>query len=51
VQLSLPHSAAVSALDDAALATIPVQPSMLHSAAVRASELPKQALGQARQAH
>ena len=51
MQLNLPHNTTVSALDDAALATTPVQPSMLHSAAVRASELPKQALGQARQAH
>ena len=50
-QCSLPHGAAASAPDDAASAATSVQPSMPHSAAVRASELPKQALDQARHAH
>ena len=49
VQLSLPHSAAISAPVDAASAATLVQPSMPHSAAVRASELPRHALDQARQ--
>ena len=51
VQLSLPHSAAASESDEAVSAATPVQPSMPHSAAARASELPSQALDQARQAH
>ena len=49
VQLSLPHSAAASALGDAASTATLVQPSMPHSAVACASELPRQALEQARQ--
>ena len=49
VQLSLPHSAAASALGDAASTATLVQPSMPHSAVACASELPRQALDQARQ--
>ena len=49
VQLSLPHSAAASAPGDAASAATLVHPSTPHSAAVHASELPRQALDQARQ--
>ena len=49
MQLSLPHSAAVSALGDAASAATLVQPRMPHNAVPRASELPRQALDQARQ--
>ena len=47
-QLSLPHSAADSAPGDAASATTLVQPSMPHSVVAHASELPRQALDQAR---
>ena len=49
MQLSLPYSAVASAPSDAALAATLMQPSMPHSAAVRASELPRQALDQTRQ--
>ena len=49
VWLSLPHSAATSAPGDIASATTLVQPSMPHSAVACASELPSQALDQARQ--
>ena len=49
VQLSLPHSATVSAPGDVVSAVTLMQPSMPHSAAVSALELPKQALDQARQ--
>ena len=49
VQLSLPHSAAASAPGVAASAATLMQSSMPHSATVRASELPRQALDQARQ--
>ena len=47
-QLSLPHSAAASAPSDAASAITLVQPSMSHSVVAHASELPRQALNQAR---
>ena len=49
IQLSLPHSAVASALGDEASAATLVQPSMPHSAVARVSELPRQALDQARQ--
>ena len=42
-------SAAASALGDAASTATLVQPSMPHSAVARVSELPRQALDQARQ--
>ena len=49
MQLSLPHSVAVSALGDATSVATLVQPIMPHSAVARVSELPKQALDQTRQ--
>ena len=49
VQLSLPHSVAASAPGDAASTATLVQLSMPHSTVARASELPRQALDQARQ--